>query len=127
MHNLHQLLHMPVGCGEQVMSAFAPDIFVANYLTATNQLTSDIKDRALIYMEKGKHKSFPIMFVHTFSLFDAFNAFHKRQLLLPLCIELSTIVVLSTVYYGIEMKQMKVYRKLTINMICTELPLKFQL
>ena len=56
MHNLHQLLHMPVGCGEQVMSAFAPDIFVANYLTATNQLTSDIKDRALIYMEKGKHK-----------------------------------------------------------------------
>ena len=54
MHNLHQLLHMPVGCGEQVMSVFAPDIFVANYLSATNQLTSDIKDRAIMYMEKGK-------------------------------------------------------------------------
>ena len=54
MHNLHQLLHMPVGCGEQVMSVFAPDIFVSNYLSATNQLTSDIKDRAIMYMEKGK-------------------------------------------------------------------------
>ena len=63
MHNLHQLLHMPVGCGEQVMSAFAPDIFVANYLTATNQLTSDIKDRALIYMEKGKHKIVLFVFI----------------------------------------------------------------
>ena len=82
MHNLHQLLHMPVGCGEQVMSAFAPDIFVANYLTATNQLTSDIKDRALIYMEKGKHKIalfvVSFSFSHTFSLFNAFNAFHMR-------------------------------------------------
>ena len=56
MHNLHQLLHMPVGCGEQVMTAFAPDIFVANYLAATNQLSSDIKDKALIFMEKGKQK-----------------------------------------------------------------------
>ena len=44
---------MPVGCGEQVMSSFAPDIFITNYLNATNQLTSDIEDKAFIFMEKG--------------------------------------------------------------------------
>ena len=43
-----------MGCGEQVMTSFAPDIFVTNYLNATNQLTSDIQERAFIFMEKGK-------------------------------------------------------------------------
>ena len=43
-----------MGCGEQVMTSFAPDIFVTNYLNATNQLTSEIQERAFIFMEKGK-------------------------------------------------------------------------
>ena len=53
INGLHQLLRMPVGCGEQTMTAFAPDVFISNYLSATNQLSKEIEDTALMYMEKG--------------------------------------------------------------------------
>ncbi|KAH3818790.1 hypothetical protein DPMN_120516 [Dreissena polymorpha] len=46
---------MPTGCGEQTMLGFAPDVFVTNYLTATNQLTGDIENKAISFMEKGRH------------------------------------------------------------------------
>lgn len=38
MGNLQSLLQMPTGCGEQTMIGFAPDVFVLDYLTATNQV-----------------------------------------------------------------------------------------
>ena len=53
--NLHSLLRLPTGCGEQTMSSFAPDVFVYNYLQNTNQLTQDIKEKATMYMQKGEH------------------------------------------------------------------------
>ena len=55
VNNLDQLLRMPYGCGEQTMLGFAPDVFVTNYLSATYQLSSDIKEKALGFMEKGMH------------------------------------------------------------------------
>ena len=51
--NLENLLRLPTGCGEQTMSSFAPDVFVSNYLENTNQLTTEIKDKAVMYMQKG--------------------------------------------------------------------------
>ena len=54
VNGLDKLLRMPTGCGEQTMIGFAPDVFISNYLTATNQLTGDIEEKAHNYMEKGK-------------------------------------------------------------------------
>ena len=51
--NLDNLLRLPTGCGEQTMTSFAPDVFVYNYLENTNQLTTEVKEKALMYMQKG--------------------------------------------------------------------------
>ena len=53
VNGLDKLLRMPTGCGEQTMIGFAPDVFITNYLKATNQLSSDIEEKALNFMEKG--------------------------------------------------------------------------
>ena len=52
--NLDGLLAMPYGCGEQNMAKFAPNIYVMDYLTSTNQVTKEIKDDATRYMKSGK-------------------------------------------------------------------------
>ena len=51
---LDSLLKMPTGCGEQTMLGLAPDVYVTDYLTSVNQLTGDIADKALGYMESGE-------------------------------------------------------------------------
>ncbi|XP_052800199.1 CD109 antigen-like isoform X1 [Mya arenaria] len=51
--NLKSLLRLPTGCGEQTMTSFAPDVFVYNYLQASNQLTPEIADMAKHYMNRG--------------------------------------------------------------------------
>ncbi|KAK3590918.1 hypothetical protein CHS0354_032637 [Potamilus streckersoni] len=53
LKNLDSLLQLPTGCGEQTMASFAPNIFVTNYLNATGQLTNDIRERALTYIQRG--------------------------------------------------------------------------
>jgi pyoverdine/dityrosine biosynthesis protein Dit1 len=35
------------------MLGLAPDVFVMNYLSATKQLSSDIEEKAINFMEKG--------------------------------------------------------------------------
>ncbi|XP_059162968.1 CD109 antigen-like [Physella acuta] len=50
---LDSLLEMPIGCGEQRMVLLAPDVYVTDYLKAVNQLTGEIKARAIGYMESG--------------------------------------------------------------------------
>lgn len=54
MKNLHKLLAMPYGCGEQNMLLFAPNIFILNYLKSTGQLTQEIQDRATHFLESGE-------------------------------------------------------------------------
>ena len=53
VNGLDKLLRMPTGCGEQTMIGFAPDVFVTNYLTATNQLTGEIEENAIGFLESG--------------------------------------------------------------------------
>ena len=53
VNGIDKLLRMPTGCGEQTMLGFAPDIFVTDYLSATNQLTGAIEEKAIGYMESG--------------------------------------------------------------------------
>lgn len=74
LNGLHQLLRMPVGCGEQTMTAFAPDVFISNYLSATNQLSKEIEDTALMYMEKGYQREL------SYQRYDgSFSAFGNRD------------------------------------------------
>ena len=53
LSGLDSLLKLPTGCGEQNMLKFAPNIFVMQYLTATNQLNGEIKDKAVGFMKTG--------------------------------------------------------------------------
>jgi len=50
---LDQLLQLPTGCGEQNMLRFAPNIYVLEYLTNTDQLTSTIHDKAIGFLHTG--------------------------------------------------------------------------
>ena len=53
IQGLGSLLRMPYGCGEQNMINFAPAIYILDYLTATNQVTPEVKAKALKVMESG--------------------------------------------------------------------------
>ncbi|XP_007935410.1 ovostatin-like [Orycteropus afer afer] len=56
MQNLHHLLRMPFGCGEQNMARFAPNIYILDYLNQTQQLTEEIKFKAIGYLIEGYQK-----------------------------------------------------------------------
>ncbi|XP_009681138.1 alpha-2-macroglobulin isoform X1 [Struthio camelus] len=53
MQNLHQLLQMPFGCGEQNMVLFAPNIYILDYLNKTKQLSEEVKSKAIGYLVSG--------------------------------------------------------------------------
>ncbi|XP_036765797.2 alpha-2-macroglobulin [Manis pentadactyla] len=53
MQNTQNLLQMPYGCGEQNMVLFAPNIYVLRYLNETEQLTPEIKSKAIGYLNTG--------------------------------------------------------------------------
>ncbi|KAG8444900.1 hypothetical protein GDO86_009888 [Hymenochirus boettgeri] len=53
IQNLESLIRLPYGCGEQNMILLAPEIFALQYLSATNQLTENIKTKAINFMEQG--------------------------------------------------------------------------
>jgi len=50
---LDQLLQLPTGCGEQNMLRFAPNIYVLEYLSNTDQLTSSVRDKAIAFLHTG--------------------------------------------------------------------------
>ncbi|KAM6420957.1 LOW QUALITY PROTEIN: ovostatin-like [Pluvialis apricaria] len=56
MQNVHQLLQMPFGCGEQNMVLFAPNICVLDYLNKTGQLSEEVKSKADGYLVSGYQK-----------------------------------------------------------------------
>ncbi|XP_058436482.1 pregnancy zone protein isoform X2 [Marmota monax] len=53
MQNIQNLLQMPYGCGEQNMVLFAPNIYILNYVNETQQLTQEIKSKAIGYLIGG--------------------------------------------------------------------------
>lgn len=55
MQNTQDLLKMPYGCGEQNMVLFAPNIYVLDYLNETQQLTQEIKTKAIAYLNTGRY------------------------------------------------------------------------
>jgi hypothetical protein len=53
IQNIQNLLQMPYGCGEQNMVLFAPNIYVLKYLNETQQLTQEVKSKAIEYLLAG--------------------------------------------------------------------------
>ncbi|XP_046369858.2 CD109 antigen-like [Haliotis rufescens] len=53
LDGMENLLSLPTGCGEQNMLKFAPNIYIANYLEATNQMTRALEDKIKSYLEVG--------------------------------------------------------------------------
>ncbi|KAK2162981.1 hypothetical protein LSH36_88g05020 [Paralvinella palmiformis] len=56
MNNLDHLIRMPYGCGEQNMLNFAPNIFIMDYLKATDQSNPKVVENAMKYSEIGYQK-----------------------------------------------------------------------
>nr|XP_006120000.1 alpha-2-macroglobulin-like protein 1 [Pelodiscus sinensis] len=71
LENLHQLLQLPFGCGEQNMVMFAPNIFVLQYLEKTKQLTPEIRDKALEFMKTGYQRQ--LLYKHDNGSYSAFG------------------------------------------------------
>jgi CD109 antigen len=53
IRGLDNLLQMPYGCGEQNMLNFAPDVSIVKYLSTSFQLTSDLENKAVGFMNAG--------------------------------------------------------------------------
>ncbi|TTO95313.1 Alpha-2-macroglobulin [Bagarius yarrelli] len=53
LKNLDGLLRMPYGCGEQNIALLAPNIHILQYLENTEQLTSEIRDKATGFLKSG--------------------------------------------------------------------------
>lgn len=54
MQNLDSLLRTPYGCGEQNVAQLASDTYILDYLRATQQLTEEVKSRALLLLTNGE-------------------------------------------------------------------------
>lgn len=53
LDNLHNLIRIPYGCGEQNMLNFVPNIIVLEYLNNMKKVSPKIFTKAKAYMEKG--------------------------------------------------------------------------
>ncbi|XP_071524048.1 murinoglobulin-2-like isoform X2 [Panulirus ornatus] len=53
LENLGYLIRMPYGCGEQNMVNFAPNIYIMQYLRASNQTTPESTKKLLNFMNTG--------------------------------------------------------------------------
>ncbi|KAK3560862.1 hypothetical protein QTP86_022609, partial [Hemibagrus guttatus] len=53
LKNLDGLLRMPYGCGEQNIAVLSPNIYILQYLENTEQLTTDIREKANGFLKSG--------------------------------------------------------------------------
>ncbi|XP_067001260.2 alpha-2-macroglobulin-like protein 1 [Anabrus simplex] len=72
LQNLDQLVRLPMGCGEQNMILFVPNLHVINYLNATNNLNSVIMAEAIKNMEKGYQRE--LNYRHSDGSYSAFGS-----------------------------------------------------
>ncbi|XP_026137257.1 murinoglobulin-2-like [Carassius auratus] len=71
LRNIADLLAMPYGCGEQNMLLFAPNIYILQYLESSRQLTPQIKDRAITFLESGYQRE--LTYRHDDGSYSAFG------------------------------------------------------
>ncbi|XP_016157366.1 PREDICTED: alpha-2-macroglobulin-like isoform X2 [Ficedula albicollis] len=71
LDNIDELLQMSSGCGEQNMVHFAPNVFITRYLEETGQLTPEIKQKAIAYLESGYQRQ--LLYKHADGSYSAFG------------------------------------------------------
>ncbi|XP_043114430.1 alpha-2-macroglobulin-like protein 1 [Puntigrus tetrazona] len=71
LRNIADLLAMPYGCGEQNMLLFAPNIYILQYLESSGQLTPEIKNRAVTFLQSGYQKE--LTYKHDDGSYSAFG------------------------------------------------------
>lgn len=71
LQNLDHLVQMPMGCGEQNMILFVPNLHVINYLNATQQENPVLKAEAIKNMEKGYQRE--LKYRHADGSYSAFG------------------------------------------------------
>ncbi|NWT28579.1 A2ML1 protein, partial [Cardinalis cardinalis] len=71
LDNIDELLQMSSGCGEQNMVHFAPNVFITRYLEETGQLTPEIKQKAIGYLESGYQQQ--LLYKHADGSYSAFG------------------------------------------------------
>lgn len=74
--NLHQLIRLPYGCGEQNMLNFVPNIVVLNYLRNIEQLSDTLEATAKRFMIIGYQRE--LTYKHKDGSFSAFGESDKR-------------------------------------------------
>ncbi|GFY41170.1 pregnancy zone protein [Trichonephila inaurata madagascariensis] len=72
LNGLGNLVKLPVGCGEQNMVLFVPNIFVLDYLTSTNRITEKIKSDCLSNMKIGYQRE--LNYRHKDGSYSAFGS-----------------------------------------------------
>uniref|UniRef100_A0A671LMT4 Alpha-2-macroglobulin domain-containing protein n=1 Tax=Sinocyclocheilus anshuiensis TaxID=1608454 RepID=A0A671LMT4_9TELE len=71
LKNIGDLLAMPYGCGEQNMLRFAPNIYILQYLESSGQLTPEIKNQAITFLESGYQRQ--LTYKHDDGSYSAFG------------------------------------------------------
>ena len=61
INGLESLLRLPTGCGEQNMLNFAPAVYIARYLDTVGELTAEIREKSLHFMQTGSKPVDPIL------------------------------------------------------------------
>ncbi|KAI7804148.1 alpha-2-macroglobulin-like [Triplophysa rosa] len=71
LQNLQGLLLMPYGCGEQNIAVLSPNIYILQYLENTEQLTSNIREKAIGFLKSGYQRQ--LNYRHPDGAFSAFG------------------------------------------------------
>ncbi|KAK4309869.1 hypothetical protein Pmani_018530 [Petrolisthes manimaculis] len=72
LENLGSLVKMPYGCGEQNMLNFSPNIFILQYLEASDQTTPEIAEKAIDFMKQGYQRE--LRYRHRVGSYSAFGS-----------------------------------------------------
>ncbi|XP_036313280.1 alpha-2-macroglobulin isoform X6 [Pipistrellus kuhlii] len=78
MRNTQNLLKMPYGCGEQNMVLFTPNIYVLNYLNETQQLTPEVKSKAIGFLNTGYQRQ--LNYKHSDGSYSTFGETYGRSI-----------------------------------------------
>lgn len=76
IQNLHQLIRLPTGCGEQNMLKFVPNVVILDYLTAANTLKPEIQSKAIKYLTRGYQRE--LTYRHIDGSYSSFGKLDKK-------------------------------------------------
>lgn len=76
IENLHQLIRLPTGCGEQNMLKFVPNIVVLDYLIAAGNLDPAVKDKATKFLLSGYQRE--LTYRHNNGSFSSFGRLDRK-------------------------------------------------